>query len=68
MLAFLIFHVTGTGAGLAQSVLRLGYGLGNQGSIFGRGGNFSLYHRLQTGSGVLPALYPMGTGVFFPRA
>jgi hypothetical protein len=29
-------------------------------------GNFSLYHRVQTGSGAHPTSYPMGTGGFFP--
>jgi hypothetical protein len=29
-------------------------------------GNFSLHHRVQTGSGVHKASYPMGTGGFFP--
>jgi hypothetical protein len=29
-------------------------------------GNFSLYHRFQTGSGANPASYPMGTGGSFP--
>jgi hypothetical protein len=28
--------------------------------------NFSLHHRVQTGSGAHPASYPMGTGVFSP--
>jgi hypothetical protein len=29
-------------------------------------GNFSLHHRLQNGSGVHPASYPLGTGASFP--
>jgi hypothetical protein len=29
-------------------------------------GNFSLRHRVQTGSGAHPAPYPMGTGDSFP--
>jgi hypothetical protein len=29
-------------------------------------GNFSLHHRVQTGSGVLPVYYPMGSRVSFP--
>jgi hypothetical protein len=29
-------------------------------------GNFSLHHRVQTGSGALPASYPMGTRGSFP--
>jgi hypothetical protein len=36
------------------------------GSIPGRGGNFSLHHRVQTGSGIQPAFYPMGTSGSFP--
>jgi hypothetical protein len=28
-------------------------------------GNFSLHHRVQNGSGALPASYPMGTGDSF---
>jgi hypothetical protein len=31
-------------------------------------GNFSLHHRLQTGSGAHPASYSMGTGGSFPRS
>jgi hypothetical protein len=30
------------------------------------GGNFSLRHHVQTGSGAHPASYPMGTGSSFP--
>jgi hypothetical protein len=30
-------------------------------------GNFSLRHRVQTGSGVHPASYPTGTGGSFPE-
>jgi hypothetical protein len=29
-------------------------------------GNFSLHHRVQTGSGAHPAFYPMGTTGSFP--
>jgi len=29
-------------------------------------GNFSIHHRLHTGSGAHPASYQMGTGGFFP--
>jgi hypothetical protein len=29
-------------------------------------GNFSLHHRVQTGSGADPASYPMFTGGYFP--
>jgi hypothetical protein len=40
-----------------------------RGSIPDRGndGNFFLRHRVQTGSGVHPASYPMGTGRIFHR-
>jgi len=34
------------------------------GSIPGRGGDFSHYCHIQTGSGVHPALYPLSTGAF----
>jgi hypothetical protein len=30
------------------------------------GGNFSLHHRVQNGSGAHPASYPVGTGGSFP--
>jgi hypothetical protein len=54
---------------IAQPVQRLGYGLDNRSSrvLFPTGaGNFSLHHRVQTGSGAHPASYPMGTRVSFP--
>jgi hypothetical protein len=36
-------------------------------SVFPAGaGNFSLHHRVQNGSGALPASYPMGTRGSFP--
>jgi hypothetical protein len=41
-----------------------GYGLNDRGSRVrfpARTGNFSLHHRVQNGSGVHPASYPMGT-------
>jgi hypothetical protein len=44
--------------------MALGYGLEDGGSRvrFPAGaGNFSLHHRVQTGSGAHPASYPMGT-------
>jgi hypothetical protein len=47
-----------------------GYGLDDRGAgvRFPAGaGNFSLHHRVQTGSGAHPAFYPMGTGGCFPR-
>jgi hypothetical protein len=48
-----------------MSCTNLGYGLGDRGSRVrfpaGGTGNFSLRHRVQNGSGVHPASYPMGT-------
>jgi hypothetical protein len=44
--------------------IALGYGLDDRGSKVRfpvGGGNFSLHHRLQNGSGAHPASYPMGT-------
>jgi hypothetical protein len=44
--------------------IALGYGLDNRGSrvrFLAGAGNFSLHHRVQTGSGAHPAPYPMGT-------
>jgi hypothetical protein len=37
-----------------------------RGSSPGVAGNFSLHHRVQTGSGAHPASYPLGTTGFFP--
>jgi hypothetical protein len=37
------------------------YGLDDRGSIPGEGWEFSLHHRVQTGSGAHPAYCPMGT-------
>jgi hypothetical protein len=49
------------------SGIALGYGLDNRGVRVPAGaGNFSLYHRVQTGSGAHPASYPMGTRGSFP--
>jgi hypothetical protein len=42
-----------------------GYGLDGWGSIPERSKIFSLLHSVQTGSGGLPASYPMGTGYSF---
>jgi hypothetical protein len=39
--------------------IALGYGLGVRASAWT--GNFSLHHRVQTGSGAYAASYPMGT-------
>jgi hypothetical protein len=47
-------------------VIATGYELDGSGSIPCRGRDFSLLHSVQTGSGVHPASYTMGTGVFFP--
>jgi hypothetical protein len=46
-----------------------GYGLDNRGIKFESqyGQEFSFLHIVQTGSGVHPASYPMGTGGSFPR-
>jgi hypothetical protein len=49
--------------------IALGYGLDSRGSrarFPARAGNFSLHHRVQIGSGVHPAFYPMGTRGSFP--
>jgi hypothetical protein len=49
--------------------IALGYGLDDRGSRvrFPAGaGNFSLHHRVQTGSGTHPASYPVGTRDSFP--
>jgi hypothetical protein len=49
--------------------IALGYGLDDRGSrvLFPAGTeNFSLQHRVQTGSGAHPASYPMGTSGSFP--
>jgi hypothetical protein len=46
-----------------------GYGLDDRGSRVrfpAGGGNFSLHHRVQNGSGAHPASYPMGTRGSFP--
>jgi hypothetical protein len=45
------------------------YGLDDRGSrvrLPAGAGNFSLHHRVQNGSGVHPASYPMGTRGSFP--
>jgi hypothetical protein len=42
------------------------YGLDYRVRIPSGAGNFSLGHRVQTGSGAHPASYPMGTGGSFP--
>jgi hypothetical protein len=49
--------------------IALGYGLDDQGSRvrFPAGaGNISFHHRVQNGSGVHPAFYPMATRGSFP--
>jgi hypothetical protein len=49
--------------------IALGYGLDDRGSRvrFPMGaGNFSLYHRVQNGSGAQPVFYPMGNRGSFP--
>jgi hypothetical protein len=49
---------------VTQSVYRLGYRLGNQGSVPGKGndGISSLCCHVQTSSGAHPTSYPMDTG------
>jgi len=56
------------GAGEAQSVHRLSYGLDERGSISegGNDGIFSL-HPVRTSSGSHPASYPNGDRVLLPR-
>jgi hypothetical protein len=54
---------------IAQTIFRLDYGLDDRGSRvqFPAGaGNFSLHHRIQNGSGVHTASYPVGTRCSFP--
>jgi hypothetical protein len=49
--------------------IALSYGLDDRGSRFrfpAGAGNFSLHHRVHTGSGAHPASYPMGTRGSFP--
>jgi hypothetical protein len=47
--------------------IALGYGLDDRGSrVRFPGGDFSLHHRVQNGSGAHPASYPMGTRGSFP--
>jgi hypothetical protein len=49
--------------------IALGYGLDDRGSGIrfpAGGGNFSLHHLVQNGSGTHPAAYPMGTRGSFP--
>jgi hypothetical protein len=51
--------------------IRLGYGLDDRGSRVrfpAAAGNFSLYHRVQNGSGAHPTSYPMGTRGSLPGA
>jgi hypothetical protein len=55
---------------IAPSVQRLGYGLDDRDSRvrFPAGArNFSLHHRVQNGSGVHPAFYPVSTRGSFPE-
>jgi hypothetical protein len=55
-------------AWIAQSVQRMATGWMAEGSEFEsrKGQEFSLFHIVQTGSGVHPTSYPMGTGGSFP--
>jgi hypothetical protein len=62
--SYLLLQYKNSSVGIA-----LGYGLDDRGSRvrFQEGaGNFSLHHRVQNGSGVHLASYPMGTRVSFP--
>jgi hypothetical protein len=50
--------------------IALGYGLGDRGPrvrLTAGAGNFSLHHRVQNGSGIHPASYPMAARSSFPR-
>jgi hypothetical protein len=51
--------------------IALDYGLDDRGVRFPAGavaGNFSLHHRIQTGTGAQPSSYPMGTRGSFLRS
>jgi len=54
------------GAGVAQAVYRLGYGLDDRVSIPGwfNVGIFPLHQRVHTGSAANQDFYPIGTGGF----
>jgi hypothetical protein len=59
MLSSLVYKSRDSSIGIAT-----GYELDDWGSAVrfsARTGNFSLHHRVQTGSGAHPASYPMGT-------
>jgi hypothetical protein len=65
-----LFHILLMQSRDSSVGIALGYGLDERGSRvrFPVGaGSFSLYHRLQNGSGAHPASYPLGTGGSFPR-
>jgi hypothetical protein len=53
---------------MAHSVRKLDYRLKDRPSVSGRfnNGNFSIYHRVQTGSEAHPTSNPIGTGGFYP--
>jgi hypothetical protein len=54
---------------LSSVGIALGYGLDDRDSRVrfpAEAGNFSLHHRVQKGTGVHPASYPMGTRGSFP--
>jgi hypothetical protein len=58
------FFSTTTGSGAGGTALS--YGLDDRRLESRQGfGIFSLHHRIQTGSGVHPASYPMGTKGYF---
>jgi hypothetical protein len=59
-------YLTKSGAGIAQwysAGLRAGWSVVR---VPAKAGNFSLHHRVQTGSEAYPASYPMGTRGSFP--
>jgi hypothetical protein len=47
--------------------IALGYRLDDRVQFPAGAGYFSLHHRIQNGSGILPASYPMGTWYSFPE-
>jgi hypothetical protein len=56
----ILWHLVGLDCSIG---IVMGYGLDGRDSIPGRDKTFSLFlHNVQTGSGVHPISYPMGTG------
>jgi hypothetical protein len=59
-------HLLDTSSGYLSGIA-LGYELDDRGvRVLAGAGNFSLHHRVQTGSGAHPPSYPMGTMGSFP--